>query len=240
MSRKFFQHLTYALEHIIFPIVFLIFAAMMASSLVDGIRATKTYDWISLSQHLRYVFLFFFNVLIAYFLYMTKSNTKVYPDRLSEVAVPIIATFWFFTYSLVELIPNDINHLFLPPQSLEFLIPIGVVINLIGHGISIAGVLSLKKSFGIVTKINEIITTGLYGMVRHPIYFGYLIMTLGFICMTPRIIHFITYALSIVIQVWRAKIEEKKLAAASENYRTYMRTVPFLIPNVWKLLGRNK
>lgn len=240
MNRKFLRHATYYLEHLIFPVVFLIFAAMMASSFIDGVKNQKPLDLISFSQLVRFVFLFFFNILIAYFLYMTKSSTKVYPDRLSEVLVPIIATFWFFTYSLVEMIPAEINHYFIPSILLEIFIPIGIVVNLIGHGISIAGVLSLKKSFGIVTKVNEIITTGLYGVVRHPIYFGYLIMTLGFICMTPRLIHFLVYAMSVVIQVYRAKIEEDKLAAASEDYRKYMTKVPFLIPNFFKLLKRNE
>ena len=238
MNRKFFRHITYYLEHIIFPVVFLIFAAMMASSFVDALQMNRKLDLIGFSQLVRYVFLFFFNILIAYFLYMTKSNTKVYPDRMSEVIVPIIATFWFFTYSLVEMIPTEINKFFIPQAWVEFLIPIGILVNLIGHGVSIAGVLSLKQSFGIVTKVSEIITTGLYGVVRHPIYFGYLVMTIGFVCMTPKLIHFIVYTLSIVIQVWRAKIEESKLAASSEEYKKYMKNVPFLVPNFKKLLLR--
>ena len=113
MNRKFFRHITYYLEHIIFPVVFLIFAAMMASSFVDALQMNRKLDLIGFSQLVRYVFLFFFNILIAYFLYMTKSNTKVYPDRMSEVIVPIIATFWFFTYSLVEMIPTEINKFFI-------------------------------------------------------------------------------------------------------------------------------
>ena len=240
MNRKFLRHATYYLEHIIFPVIFLIFAAMMLTSFIDEMQHVKSLDLLRFSQLLRYVFLFFFNILIAYFLYMTKSSTKVYPDRLSEVLIPIIATFWFFTYSLVEMIPVEMNRFFIPQEFFEILIPFGVVVNLVGHGISIAGVLSLKKSFGIVTKVNEIITSGLYGVVRHPIYFGYLIMTLGFICMTPRIIHFIVYSFSVIIQVYRAKIEEEKLASASQDYRKYMKTVPFLIPDFVKLFKRNK
>lgn len=167
MKRKYFRWITYYLEHLIFPVVFIVFAAMMAKSFIDVITIAKSWDLIRVSQVLRYIFLFFFNLLIAYFLFMTKSGTKVYPDKYSEVLVPILATFWFFSYSLVEMIPYDVNQLVIPSNFLEFTIPLGVFVNLLGHGLSIAGVLSLRQSFGIVTKVNEIITTGLYGVVRH-------------------------------------------------------------------------
>lgn len=238
MKRKYFRWITYYLEHLIFPVVFIVFAAMMATSFMDVIATSKNLDLIRVSQLLRYIFLFFFNLLIAYFLFMTKSGTKVYPDRYSEVLVPILATFWFFSYSLVEMIPYDVNQLIIPSSLLEFTVPLGVLVNLIGHGLSIVGVLSLRQSFGIVTKVNEIITTGLYGVVRHPIYFGYLVMTLGFILMTPRVIHCVVYVLAVLLQIWRAKIEESKLAASSEQYKKYMKSVPFLVPDFKKLLLR--
>lgn len=241
MKRKFFRLGTYYLEHLIFPVVFMLFAAMMAASFVDGVSSRQPLDLIRFSQMTRYVFLFFFNILIAYFLYMTKSGTKVYPDRLSEVFVPILATFWFFSYSLVEMIPYEFNPVILPAGLIALTVPAGILVNLAGHGLSIAGVLSLKQSFGIVTKVNEIITTGLYGMVRHPIYFGYLVMTIGFMLMTPRLIHVLVYIMAILLQVWRAKIEENKLAAASAEYRSYMQKVPFLVPDFLKLCGfKNK
>lgn len=238
MNKNHFQSMTYYLEHIIFPVVFIVFAGMMAGAFCEGLIDHGTFDLIRFSQQTRYVFLFFFNVLIAYFLFMTKKGTKVYPDRYDELLVPIVATFWFFSYSLVEMIPYDSNPILVPIGALEFMIPVGVLLNLIGHGLSIAGVLNLRQSFGIVTKVNEIITTGLYGMVRHPIYFGYLVMTAGFILMTPRLVHVIAYVLAVLLQVWRAQIEEKKLASASAEYRDYMKKVPFLIPNFRKPSGQ--
>lgn len=237
MNRKHFRWLTYYLEHLIFPVVFMLFAAMMADAFIDGLRSSGPLDMVRISQQTRYVFLFFFNILIAYFLYMTKSGTKVYPDRYEEVVVPIIATFWFFSYSLVEMIPYGANPVVVPASLLDVMIPFGILVNLIGHGLSIVGVLSLRQSFGIVTKVNEIITTGLYGVVRHPIYFGYLVMTIGFILMTPRLLHIAAYVLAVILQVWRARIEENKLAAASAEYRSYMKKVPFLVPDIKKLLG---
>ena len=240
MNRKHFRLVTYYLEHWIFPVVFILFAAMMAASFVDGLSSKQPLDLIRFSQMTRYVFLFFFNLLIAYFMYMTKSGTKVYPDRYAEVLVPILATFWFFSYSLVEKIPQEFNPVILPDMLIALTIPAGILINLVGHGVSIAGVLSLNQSFGIVTKVNEIITTGLYGLVRHPIYFGYLIMTIGFMLMTPRLIHIAVYFLAILLQIWRARIEESKLAAASAEYRSYMQKVPFLVPDFLKLCGLKK
>lgn len=237
MGPKEFRLVTYYLEHLFFPVVFIVFAVMMADAFIHGLANDGPLDMIRFSQQTRYVFLFCFNILIAYFLFMTKRGTTVYPDRYEEVLVPIVATFWFFSYSLVEMIPYDSNPVLLAPSFLEFMIPAGIVINLIGHGLSIAGVLSLRQSFGIVTKVNEIITTGLYGVVRHPIYFGYLVMTIGFILMTPRLIHVAAYVTAVILQVWRAKIEENKLAAASADYRTYMTKVPFLVPDIRKLLG---
>lgn len=240
MNRKYYRWATYYLEHLIFPVVFIVFAGMMASGFVNGLRYSGALDLVRISQLTRYVFLFCFNLLIAYFLFMTKSGTKVYPDRYQEVVVPVLATFWFFSYSLVEMVPYATNPVLVTPQFLEVMIPIGILFNLIGHGLSIAGVLSLRQSFGIVTKVNEIITTGLYGVVRHPIYFGYLVMTIGFILMTPRLIHLVAYVMSVILQIWRARIEENKLASASADYRAYMTKVPFLVPDFRKLFGMNR
>lgn len=231
MNQKQFILITQFLEHVLFPIIFLVFAVMMLGSLINGLKNAGPNDWIGLAHLMRFVFLFFFNVLIAFFLYMTRSRTAVFPDKISEVIVPIIATFWFFTYSWVEMVSFDVNPFVIPQEWMQLFVPMGILINLLGHGIAIAGVLSLANSFGIVAKVNTVVTTGLYGMVRHPIYFGYLLITIGLVCLNPRIIHIIVYVLSMFIQVFRAKIEEQKLAGVSGEYRDYMKKVPFLIPD---------
>lgn len=233
-----FCRTTLLLEHWIFPLIFILFAGQMILGLIDLFFFDGLHDFVYYSRWVRYLLLLLFNISVAYFLFMARNNTKIYPDKIREIVLPMAATFWFFTYSIVEGVPESINPVILPPLVYKWIFPAGVFFNLIGLGISIVGVFHLRQSFGITVKINDVITNGLYRVVRHPIYFGYLLTAAGFMMMTPRFFHLLTYVVSIILQILRARVEEDKLAQFSEEYRRYMKQVPFIIPAVFKARGQ--
>ena len=59
------------------------------------------------------------------------------------------------------------------------------VLSRLGLLLVIAGKLSLGRSFGLMPANRGIVSTGLYRLVRHPIYLGYLITHVAFVPRTP-------------------------------------------------------
>ena len=221
-----------------FPVVFIVMAWEAFLKLVRLTLLTVGHDLIYLSHLSGGFMLTLFYLSIAYFLYVSRTDTKIYPDRGMEIFLPILATFWFLTYTLVELIPATLNPWVLSPSVLAVIVPVGICLNLVGLIVSLSGVFQLNRAFGVVVKINGVVTTGLYNVVRHPIYLGYLVVATGFMLMNPRPFHWLAYGIAVVLQIWRALAEEKKLAQFSPAYREYMKRVPFLFPNVFQHLHK--
>ena len=62
-----------------------------------------------------------------------------------------------------------------------------VLLSAAGLRVVIAGKLSLGRSFGLMPANRGVVSTGLYRIVRHPIYMGYLITHVGFLAANPSL-----------------------------------------------------
>jgi protein-S-isoprenylcysteine O-methyltransferase Ste14 len=79
-----------------------------------------------------------------------------------------------------------------------------------------------------------LVTTGLYGVVRHPMYSGTFVMMIG----TPPALGswwgLLVVALAVPVLVARILDEEKALADELAGYREYMQQVRYrMVPRVW-------
>ncbi len=75
---------------------------------------------------------------------------------------------------------------------------------------------------------------GAFGIVRHPLYCGYLAAAGAPLIVAPRPCLFITYALCIVALAVRSTQEERRLRAQlGTAYDVYCREVRRLVPFVW-------
>ncbi len=80
----------------------------------------------------------------------------------------------------------------------------------------------------------HVITTGVYGFVRHPLYLGCLIMLLGGAMLLGSLYGFIIGVLDIFIIAGRIFGEEKMLAEELEGYEDYQNKVRYrLLPYIW-------
>ncbi len=85
-----------------------------------------------------------------------------------------------------------------------------------------------------VQEDQKVIDTGLYGIVRHPMYSAtlFLFLSMGLVLGSP--ISFAILLLYIPIIVKRIRNEEKVLAEGLKGYREYMEKVRYrLIPYIW-------
>jgi protein-S-isoprenylcysteine O-methyltransferase Ste14 len=105
---------------------------------------------------------------------------------------------------------------------------------LIGAGaINVIGLLTLRPAFTIMSEARVFVRSGLYRVVRHPLYASHFVI---YLCYTFLHCHAATlaiYAAFVVGQTLRARIEERKLAAVFPEYEEYRRTTGMFFPRVW-------
>ncbi len=99
-----------------------------------------------------------------------------------------------------------------------------VGVSAIGLLIVIAGKISLGRSFGLIPANRGIVSTGLYRLVRHPIYLGYLITHVAFLAANPTPWNIALLLTADIALLARAVCEERTLAR-DEAYRSYQTRV---------------
>lgn len=81
---------------------------------------------------------------------------------------------------------------------------------------------------------HQVISTGVYGFVRHPLYLGCLMMMLGAPLLLGSVWGIVITLIGSVALIGRILGEEKMLASELEGYEDYMRKVKYrLIPFIW-------
>lgn len=103
----------------------------------------------------------------------------------------------------------------------------------VGLLVVIGGKLSLGRSFGLIPANRGIVSSGLYRVVRHPIYLGYLITHLAFVAAHPTLWNLALLAIADLAQMARAVCEEQTLAQ-DERYRAYQMRVRWrVVPGIF-------
>jgi protein-S-isoprenylcysteine O-methyltransferase Ste14 len=98
---------------------------------------------------------------------------------------------------------------------------------------SISAKIFLRRSFGIVPANRGVQREGPYRVVRHPIYFGYLLAQIGFFCVNASVLNATVYSACWLAMVLRIRAEEEMLGL-DPAYRDYQQAVrQRLIPFVW-------
>lgn len=112
------------------------------------------------------------------------------------------------------------------PAALAPLAPeiVTVAVSAVGLLIVIGGKLSLGRSFGLIPANRGIVSTGLYKLVRHPIYLGYLVTHFAFVAANPTVWNIALLLTADIALMARAVCEEDTLAR-DEEYRAYQTKV---------------
>jgi protein-S-isoprenylcysteine O-methyltransferase Ste14 len=124
--------------------------------------------------------------------------------------------------------------LMVAPQGVHLVpAPVSIAAMVAGLTLSIAGKAFLFRSFGIVPANRGIQKGGPYGLVRHPIYLGYLFAHAGYLLANLSPWNAAVYAATWGAQVLRIRAEEAILSE-DEAYRDYKSEVRRrLIPGAW-------
>ncbi len=110
---------------------------------------------------------------------------------------------------------------------------IGLLLTLLGYGISLWALYHLRGSFAIMAEARRPVTSGPYRYVRHPLYLGETLTMLGLCLMIGTAIALLFWAAFTALQLVRARIEEGKLARQFNEYRAYREQTRFILPGVY-------
>lgn len=106
-------------------------------------------------------------------------------------------------------------------------------LQLVGFIFQVSTKVWLGRCFGLLPETRGIVTTGPYRLVRHPIYFGYLLNHVGFLLSHFNLWNLGVLTILYVCQVLRMK-EEEKVLQFDPQYEQYMkRTIYRLVPYLY-------
>jgi protein-S-isoprenylcysteine O-methyltransferase Ste14 len=108
-----------------------------------------------------------------------------------------------------------------------------VLFSAVGLMVVIAGKLSLGRSFGLMPANRGVVSSGLYRLVRHPIYMGYLLTHAGFVAANPTLWNVVLLVTADIALMCRAVREEQTLQEDAA-YRAYQQAVRWrVVPGVF-------
>ena len=110
------------------------------------------------------------------------------------------------TYAPLLIQPAD------TPAALHLLVPLGLGLAVVGNVVQIAAKMFLRRSFGIAPANRGIKTDGMYRIVRHPMYAGYLLVHIGILMLMPTMLNLVIYAIGWWAQILRLLAEERLLS----------------------------
>lgn len=147
-----------------------------------------------------------------------------------------VLLFMFFYIVSILVIPLDVFRFHWLPQPSMWVSVLGLLLFVIGC--TIMALVFKENAFAApVVKYQpdqKVIDTGVYGVVRHPMYFGFVLLAIGMALWLESFMGAIVSFIPIVILAVRITIEEQFLNKTLPDYRAYTQQVRYrLIPFVW-------
>lgn len=154
-----------------------------------------------------------------------KTNTKA-----KDIAFLAIQ---FLIFLLFIVLPNFYT---LPLSKIFFWT--GIALGIIGLIITVIAASTLGKSlspYPTPSAQNQLITSGIFAMIRHPIYTGILFFLLGFSLITGGVSRMILFVAAAILFSRKAAYEEEQLILKYPNYSNYKRKTGKFLPNLSSL-----
>jgi len=105
-------------------------------------------------------------------------------------------------------------------------LPVAAPLMVAGGGFYTWGAWNLRRNFSIMVEAREVVERGIYRYVRHPIYLGNILAISGAFLLRFNLLNLALWLAVIVGQVYRARLEERKLRTHCPTYAAYQARVP--------------
>jgi protein-S-isoprenylcysteine O-methyltransferase Ste14 len=100
----------------------------------------------------------------------------------------------------------------------------------VATALTVWGMWSLRRSFSITVEARELVTSGPYRWLRHPVYAGELLTSAAVTAWRFSILNLALFGLFAAIQLLRSRWEEKKLGRIFSSYAGWAKTVWWFWP----------
>ena len=162
--------------------------------------------------------------------YASRAKAVDIAKGFMETAFPVIVAgipllLSLLPYKLPRWVPYGSAHHATFYLAIMVLIVAGSLLNLIG-------LLTLRRAFTIMTEARTLITRGIFGIIRHPLYTGHFIMFFGSMLLRLDWTAAGLYLFFLVGQVVRAKLEERKMLQVFSEYEQYRRSTGMFFPKL--------
>jgi protein-S-isoprenylcysteine O-methyltransferase Ste14 len=108
-----------------------------------------------------------------------------------------------------------------------------IALELVGIVLTQVARIYLGRRFGLLPANRGIASNGPFRWMRHPIYSGWVVLTIGFLMAYPNPRNIALFVLSIPFLIWRISLEEEHLTEDPE-YRAYVEKTPWrLFPGIY-------
>jgi protein-S-isoprenylcysteine O-methyltransferase Ste14 len=170
---------------------------------------------------------------IAYLLaYLTRKPAQSVAKGFMQTVFPLAIAFLPFAVVMTKFTYAD----WFPPSSkwhLKGLYAVTLVI-LVGHVVQLIALLQLRRSFTIMSEARVLIRSGIYRWIRHPIYAAHFVVNFCYTLLYFGLVNVALYITFVAGQTLRARIEERKLAAAFPEYEEYRKTTGMFFPKLFR------
>ena len=177
--------------------------------------------------------------------YVIRSKPVGKAEGFWERYYPLITVLFPMTGFTLLLIPNF--RLFFPPFQLgrlmmRFDLPLlfpmfielaGLIISMTGATLSIIALWSLKRCFSLMVEVRQLVTTGMYKRIRHPLYMSEIIHAFGTSILAAHPVALSVFFITLVLEMIRAKLEEHKFLRMVPAYADFKKRTGFLWPKFW-------
>jgi protein-S-isoprenylcysteine O-methyltransferase Ste14 len=211
---------------------FVVFAVMVARQL------TFWPGWNALPVELARWFLITFLFVLFWSAYWRRRPALALASRPVEILLPLVCSGLPLAQypprgvmeALGALLGVNASVLWQPLSSLD---PrVGLALMAAGEAVTVAGMLTLGRSFSIFSEVRELRTSGLYRWVRHPLYLGEMVAVWGYVLAWSAPWAIACALVFTALQSWRAKVEERRLLSHHPAYAAYQARTGFLFPKL--------
>jgi len=105
-------------------------------------------------------------------------------------------------------------------------LPVAAPLMVAGGGFATWGAWHLRRNFSIMVEAREVVERGIYRYVRHPIYLGNILAVSGALLLRFSLLNLALWLAVVTGQVYRARLEERKMRAHCPEYAAYQARVP--------------
>ncbi len=109
-----------------------------------------------------------------------------------------------------------------------------------GAVVIIAGFAQIRWKAAAPSVKDKLVTIGIYGHIRHPLYSGMILELIGLAIWVPKATVLVACLIGIVWSLVQARLEEIDLVERLPVYREYMQHVPRFISRLRKGLSKQK